>query len=320
MSDVRPGVSVPPPVSAAQRSVLYAVRRRGEATVADIAAMLDMTSSGARQHLAGLVDAGLLDIGQATRTAGQQGRSERTYSIAAAAETLFPQAYGELTNQLLGYVPAGAVTAAFEHRRDDRIDGARARLATKRGFAAKVTELARILDEDGYLAAVEPIGRDAFRIAERNCAIFAVAREHPQACSTELEFLRAALPEADIERVTHMMAGVALVQLRGPQAPRPEGFSGDLCPLSGHNCCQKRDQSRESRWSPAETLSPSATAMVATTPAWGASSGNSIFIDSRMSSCWPSATSSPTADVSFQMLPVTGEGISVTAASYQVSM
>ena len=46
-----------------------------------------------------------------------------------------------------------------------------------------------------------------YRIAERNCAIFAVAREHPQACSTELEFLRAALPEADIERVTHMMAG-----------------------------------------------------------------------------------------------------------------
>jgi DeoR family suf operon transcriptional repressor len=207
MTDTRPGVSVPPPVSAAQRSVLYAVRRRGEATVQDIAAMLDITPSGARQHLTALVDAGLLEAGEATRAAGQHGRTERIYSIAPAAETLFPRAYGELTNQLLGYVPAGAVTAAFEHRRDDRIANARARLATKRGFAAKVTELARILDEDGYLAGVEPIGRDAFRIAERNCAIFAVAREHPQACSTELEFLRAALPEADIERVTHMMAG-----------------------------------------------------------------------------------------------------------------
>ena len=49
-----------PPVSAAQRSVLYAVRRRGEATVADVAEMLDMTPSGARQHLTGLADAGLL--------------------------------------------------------------------------------------------------------------------------------------------------------------------------------------------------------------------------------------------------------------------
>jgi len=207
MSDTRPGVSVPPPVTAAQRSVLYAVRRRGEATVVDVAEVLDMTPSGARQHLSGLVDAGLLEAGQATRAVGQHGRSERTYCITPAAEALFPRAYGELTNQLLHYVPAGAVTAAFEHRRDDRIAGARARLDAKRSFKDKVTELARILDDDGYLAGVEPIGRDAYRIAERNCAIFAVAREHPQACSTELEFLRAALPEADIERVTHMMAG-----------------------------------------------------------------------------------------------------------------
>jgi predicted ArsR family transcriptional regulator len=207
VSDARPGVSVPPPVTAAQRSVLYAVRRRGEATVADVASMLDMTVSGARQHLTALVDAGLLDVGSAARVPGQQGRSERTYCVAARAESLFPRAYGELTNQLLGYVPPSAVTAAFEHRRDARIEHARARLATKRGFRAKVTELARILDEDGYLAGVEPIGRDAYRIAERNCAIVAVAREHPEACSTELEFLRAAMPDAQIDRVTHMMAG-----------------------------------------------------------------------------------------------------------------
>jgi len=207
VSDVRPAVSVPPPVSAAQRGVLYAVRRRGEATVTDIAEMLDMTPSGARQHLTALVDAGLLDSDSATRRPGQQGRSERTYRTAPPAETLFPRAYGELANELLGYVPPEAVEAAFGHRRDHRIENARIRLASKRTFRAKVTELARILDDDGYLAGVEPIGPNAYRIAERNCAIFAVAREHPQACSTELEFLRAAMPEAQIDRVTHMMAG-----------------------------------------------------------------------------------------------------------------
>ena len=41
MTDTRPGVTVPPPVTAAQRSVLYAVRRRGEATVLDVATSLD---------------------------------------------------------------------------------------------------------------------------------------------------------------------------------------------------------------------------------------------------------------------------------------
>lgn len=207
MTGTTEGVSVPPPISAAQRSVLYAVRRRGEATVADIAAMLDITVSGARQHLTALVDAGLLEAGSAARVPGQHGRSERIYTVAPKAEPLFPRAYGELTNQLLAYVPPESVAAAFARRRDDRIAQARARLGATRGFRARVVELARLLDEDGYMAGVEQIGRDAYRIAERNCAIFAVAREHAEACSTELEFLRAVMPEARIDRVTHMMAG-----------------------------------------------------------------------------------------------------------------
>ena len=74
-------MSVPPPVTAAQRSVLYAVRRRGEATVADVAEMLDMTPSGARQHLTGLADAGLLEAGEATRApASRVAASGRTAS------------------------------------------------------------------------------------------------------------------------------------------------------------------------------------------------------------------------------------------------
>ncbi|MGH9271955.1 MAG: helix-turn-helix transcriptional regulator [Ilumatobacteraceae bacterium] len=215
-------VAVPPPVSAAQRSVLYAVRRRGEATTGDVARQLDMTIGGARQHLAGLADVGLLEVADAPRVAGQQGRTERVYRIAPPAEALFPRAYGELTNQLLNHVPSDVVTMAFERRRDERVAAARARLSGRRSFAAKVDELARVLDEDGYMASVERAPDGTARIVERNCAIFAVAREHPTCCSTELEFLRAALPEADIERVTHMMAGATscAYEIR-PHRPRP---------------------------------------------------------------------------------------------------
>lgn len=203
----RRGVTVAPAVSAAQRSVLYAVRRRGEATVADVAGALDITVSGARQHLTALAEAGLLEVGDAARAPGRTGRVERVYRLAPAAEALFPKAYGELTNQLLGYLPAAAVSAAFSRRRDQRIEAARARLATRRGLAAKVSELTRILDEDGYFASVERLPGGRFRVAEHNCAIFAVAGEHPQACSTEIEFIRAVLPEATVERTTHMIAG-----------------------------------------------------------------------------------------------------------------
>ena len=197
----------PPPVTAAQRAVLYAIRRRGGITVDQLAAALDVTSSGARQHLAALVADGLVEAGDAPREPGQRGRTERRYHLTPAADPLFPTAYGELTNQLLGYLAPEAVDDVFERRRDDRIAAARARIDRRRGFAARVAELADILDEDGYLAAVERRPDGTFVVTEHNCAIFAVAREHPHACSSEIEFIRAVLPGAEVERTTHMVQG-----------------------------------------------------------------------------------------------------------------
>ena len=94
----------------------------------------------------------------------------------------------------------------FERRRRRRVDGARERLVG-RDFAGKVEELARILDEDGYLADFQAQPDGTFLITEHNCAILGVARRYGQACSSEIGFLREALPEASIERIQHMIAG-----------------------------------------------------------------------------------------------------------------
>ena len=83
---------------------------------------------------------------------------------------------------------------------------ARARLEG-RPFDERVRELARILDEDGYLADCEQIDPSSWRITELNCAILDVARHHREACGSELAFLRSVLPGASVERVTHILAG-----------------------------------------------------------------------------------------------------------------
>jgi len=204
-----PGIVVasPPAVTEAQRAVLYAIRRRGEITVEQLAESLGMTVSGVRQHLATLTDAGLVASADAPRPAGRKGRPEKTHHVTAAADPLFPKAYGELTNQLLGYLPDDALASVFAHRRDDRIAAARTRMERHRGFAGRVRELATILDEDGYLASFEQVTRDTFLVTEHNCAILTVASEHPHACASEIEFIRAALPDADVERLTHMVSG-----------------------------------------------------------------------------------------------------------------
>lgn len=126
-------------------------------------------------------------------------------SLTPAAGALFPQRYGDLTNELLDYVDPELVPDLFEKRRRRRPEGARARLDGL-PFADRVVELARILGEDGYLASAEQVDDTTWRIVEGHCAILDVALRHGHACSSELAFLRDVVPDAEIERVSHIVA------------------------------------------------------------------------------------------------------------------
>jgi len=205
-----PGLETTPTLPTGRRSVLYAVRRRGEATADQIAEQLAMTVSGARQHLSALTRDGLVEASELSAPEPRRGRRTLVYSVTPAADGLFPKAYGELTNELLGYVadadPA-MLEDLFAKRREHRIAAARARLEPKRTLGAKVAELTRILDEDGYLATHEKASPGVYLITEQNCAIWAVAQKYGQACTSEIDFIRAVLPETTVERVQHMVAG-----------------------------------------------------------------------------------------------------------------
>ena len=72
-------------------------------------------------------------------------------------------------------------------------------------FADKVAMVARILDEDGYLADFTALPDGSFRVTEHNCAVLAIAQRYQHACRTELEFLQALLPEAEVIRVAHRL-------------------------------------------------------------------------------------------------------------------
>jgi DeoR family suf operon transcriptional repressor len=190
----------------ARRALLVALRKRGEARADELAAALAITASAVRQHLAPLAAAGLVE--HSDERAGR-GRPRRVYRLTGAADALFPTAYGELTTELLDHIGAEdpeLLARAFERRRSTRVEQARARLAGK-DFEGRVRELAAILDEAGYLADAEPLPDGGFRIAEHHCAILAVARRHGHACATELDFLREALPDADVRRVAHIASG-----------------------------------------------------------------------------------------------------------------
>ena len=189
-----------------RRAILMTLKKHGEARAEELAEQLDITPSAVRQQLTGLIGDGL--IGYNELRVGP-GRPKHVYHLTPAADSLFPKTYSELTNELLDYVGAvkpGMVDELFEMRRRRRVEGAAARLEGK-SFDERVCELTRILDEDGYLADYERQDDGTWWIVEHNCAILGVAAKYGQACSSEIGFLREALPEAEIERVHHMMAG-----------------------------------------------------------------------------------------------------------------
>jgi DeoR family suf operon transcriptional repressor len=204
------GVAVAPPVPVGRRVALYAVRRLGDATAEQVAEDLDISVSGARQHLSSLVEHGLVEAREDRDEPPRRGRPRLTYHVTDMGDLLFPKAYGALTNELLGYVcetDPDAIDRLFERRRDHRIQSARERMAPHRSLGAKVAELAAILDDDGYLASYERLGRDHYVVVEHNCAIAAVANRYGQACTSEIDFIRAVLPEADVTRISHMVNG-----------------------------------------------------------------------------------------------------------------
>jgi DeoR family suf operon transcriptional repressor len=202
-----------------RRAILVALKERGEAHADGLAEALGITVSAVRQHLQTLAAAGLVAHREQR---GTPGRPKHAYHLSEAGEALFPRAYGALANELLDYLDAEDVERLFDQRRARRAADARARLDGK-PLAERVAELARILDEEGYLAEHEALPDGSFVLRERNCAILDVACSQPGACASELAFLRSVLPDAEIRRLSHIVAGAPVCAYAITPAAAPVG-------------------------------------------------------------------------------------------------
>jgi|YNPNPStandDraft_1061719.scaffolds.fasta_scaffold06545_6 DeoR family suf operon transcriptional repressor len=194
-------------VQPTRRRILTRLKKDGGMTCQELAEALGITSMGVRRHLIMLERDGLVTYSAVQRGLG---RPSYVYTLTEAAEEIFPKNYGQLTNELLTYIELvdgeDKVQALFEQRAQRRIRAAQARLQGL-PFDRRVRELARILEEEGYLAAVHQVDERTFLLSEHNCAIHQVAQRFRQACGSELVFIRAVLPEAIVEREHHMVAG-----------------------------------------------------------------------------------------------------------------
>ena len=190
-----------------RRKIIMALKQNGALTAAQLAELLGITSMGVRRHLTTLERDKLVIYELIQRG---KGRPSFVYRLSEQAENLFPKNYAALANELLGYLSEGegdeTIIGLFDRRAQRRIDNARAQLEGK-SLAERVEGLARILSAEGYLAQWEQQDENTYWLREHNCAVHDVAARFSAACNSELAFLQAILPDAEVTRTHHMMQG-----------------------------------------------------------------------------------------------------------------
>jgi len=164
---------------ASTRGQIITLLRRSSGTVDELAQALGLTHTAVRAHLAALERDGLVQQ-RSERRGGSKPSS--VYDLTPAAEYLFPKAYSQLLDQLLG-VLQGKMTPE-EIKILLREVGRRMATEWKLppgNLRVRLDAAVEVLNELGGLMEREKEG-EVLCIRGYRCPFAAVVREHPEVC------------------------------------------------------------------------------------------------------------------------------------------
>jgi predicted ArsR family transcriptional regulator len=207
-------------------SLVTYLRRAGEAGVGELADHLGITDVATRRHLGVLVDEDLV----ATRdVADGPGRPARRYRLTDRAVGLFPQRSAAVADELLQFLEDTQGREGLRAYLRWRLERQTAQLeqrVTAEDLPQRLGQLAEALSDAGFDATVDVAG-DRFVLRQDHCAIYDVAREHPEMCAYEAAtFSRVLGRDVRLSRQQTRADGgtacVCCVSPRSADAPPPE--------------------------------------------------------------------------------------------------
>jgi len=188
---------------------LFLLKTRGPQTAQQLAALLALTSMGARKQLESWQEKGMVTHED---VADKPGRPSRRWLLTEAGHARFPDRHADLTLQLIDQV-----RALFGEAGLDKLIGSREaaseqqyrrHLAAAPSLPERVAALAQARSAEGYMAEVDTGDDGSLLLIENHCPICAAARQCQQFCRSELEvFQRVLGPDCAVGRVEHMLAG-----------------------------------------------------------------------------------------------------------------
>ncbi len=186
-------------LGAPRAAIVRSLKRDGERSASELAAVLSITDVAVRRHLAVLESAGLIT----ERTVKQQrGRPVARYRLTVRGEQLFPQRYAEVVGDLLDYLDAAQGqpgVRAFLRWRQDRETEQYMSVVDGEALPERLEQLAEALNCAGYEATVSQT-EDGYCLTQTHCAIFEVAKEHPELCAHEAAMFRRVLGDVQVSR------------------------------------------------------------------------------------------------------------------------
>ncbi|BCN23036.1 helix-turn-helix transcriptional regulator [Vibrio alfacsensis] len=188
--------------------ILQIVKRDGSVTAKQLSSELNMTTMGARQHLQGLEDDGILSIHDVKV---KVGRPTRHWSLTQKGHEQFADRHGELTIQFIE-----AVEHIFGKDGLDKVTSEREKLTLKHyqwhlaqcdSLEDKLNKLVSLREKEGYMAELDQ-DEQGLILIENHCPICKAATRCPSLCQSELNVFQSLLGnDTLIERTEHIING-----------------------------------------------------------------------------------------------------------------
>ena len=189
-----------------KKKLLYYLKIMQQAGLEELANVMKVSRMAVHKHLALLQKRGLVE---GVETRGRIGRPRMVYQLTSQSKTVFPKSYSAIATHALDFIERNmgknAVEKVLRERQSELFDEYYKRLKDL-DFDKQVKELARIRDEEGYIAESKRESKSGrkYVLLEYNCPIIHIAEKHWEACSAETELFEKLLG-ADIE-TTHRAA------------------------------------------------------------------------------------------------------------------
>ncbi len=189
-----------------RNAIVALVKQKGETSMKLIAASLGISKMAVSKHLSNLERDRLV---QKRVVRAGVGRPEYRYSLTPNAHYLFPTSYPYIALSALSFIEEKVgktgISEFFQRRKAELMERYSSRLS---GLSPedKVVELARIREEEGFLAESDTLSDGTEVLAEHNCPLMQVASRYNSACAAELELFRELLGDR-VERTHWMVDG-----------------------------------------------------------------------------------------------------------------